>query len=192
MCGGASWQGCLWNFQEFCKLVFKKGSLLKSNLHTYKSIIYIKTQSSKYSKLTAFHFTMTFSYFFFEVIYVWSVCKRWKYYILLWCALCFHYCLLDNVRLVAWNWPWKEYLHHNSWQMLASKALEKEMTIHSSILAWRITWATSLSGYSPWGRKESDMTEQLNMHACQAWCCFVDLKNIRNEDYKVAFILWKV
>ena len=23
-------------------------------------------------------------------------------------------------------------------------------------------------------------------------CCFVDLKNISNEDYKVAFILWKV
>ena len=31
--------------------------------------------------------------------------------------------------------------------------LEKEMATHSSILAW---------GSSPWGRKESDMTEQLN------------------------------
>ena len=38
--------------------------------------------------------------------------------------------------------------------------LEKEMATHSSILAWRIMnrgawWA------SPWGGKESDMTEQL-------------------------------
>ena len=32
--------------------------------------------------------------------------------------------------------------------------LEKEMATHSSTLAWR-----SLVGYSPWGRKESDMTE---------------------------------
>ena len=33
--------------------------------------------------------------------------------------------------------------------------LEKGMTTHSSILAWRIPW--SLVGYSPWGCKESDM-----------------------------------
>ena len=32
--------------------------------------------------------------------------------------------------------------------------LEEEMTIHSSILAWRIPWAEV--GYSPWGRKEWD------------------------------------
>ena len=37
--------------------------------------------------------------------------------------------------------------------------LEKEMAIHSSILAWNIPW--NLVGYSPWGRKGSDMTEQL-------------------------------
>ena len=34
------------------------------------------------------------------------------------------------------------------------------MATHSSILAWRIPW--SLVGYSPWGRKESDTTEQLH------------------------------
>ena len=34
--------------------------------------------------------------------------------------------------------------------------LEKEMAIHSSTLAWKIRW---MAGYSPWGRKESDMTE---------------------------------
>ena len=37
--------------------------------------------------------------------------------------------------------------------------LEKEMATHSSILPWR-----SLVGYSPWGHKESDMTERLHFH----------------------------
>ena len=37
--------------------------------------------------------------------------------------------------------------------------LEKEMAIHSSILAWRSHGQRSLVGYSPRGRKESDMTE---------------------------------
>ena len=37
--------------------------------------------------------------------------------------------------------------------------LEKGMATHSSILAWRIPWQRSLEGYSPWGRKESDITE---------------------------------
>ena len=34
------------------------------------------------------------------------------------------------------------------------------MGTHSSILAWRIPGQKSLAGYSPWGRKESYMTEQ--------------------------------
>ena len=38
--------------------------------------------------------------------------------------------------------------------------LEKEMATHSSILAWRESRGLrSLVGYSPQGRKESDMTE---------------------------------
>ena len=41
--------------------------------------------------------------------------------------------------------------------------LEKEMATHSSILAWRIPWIGELVGYSPWGRKESDMTEWLTL-----------------------------
>ena len=39
-------------------------------------------------------------------------------------------------------------------------SLEKGMTIHSSVLAWRISW-TELADYSPWGCKGSDRTEQL-------------------------------
>ena len=38
--------------------------------------------------------------------------------------------------------------------------LEKEMAAQSSILAWKFNGQKSLVGYSPWGHKESDMTEQ--------------------------------
>ena len=41
--------------------------------------------------------------------------------------------------------------------------LEKEMATPSSILAWKIPWTEEPVGYSPWGRKELDMTEQLQM-----------------------------
>ena len=41
--------------------------------------------------------------------------------------------------------------------------LEKGMATHSSILAWRISGWSSLAGYSTWGRKESDTTEQLKL-----------------------------
>ena len=37
--------------------------------------------------------------------------------------------------------------------------LEKGMTTHSSILAWRITWTEEPGGLLSMGCKESDMTE---------------------------------
>ena len=37
-----------------------------------------------------------------------------------------------------------------------------EMAIHSSILAWKSLGQRILAGYSPWGRKELDMTERLH------------------------------
>ena len=40
--------------------------------------------------------------------------------------------------------------------------LEKEMAIHSSILAWKIPWTRNLVGYSPRGCKESGTTESLH------------------------------
>ena len=49
------------------------------------------------------------------------------------------------VRFLGWEYP-----------------LEKEMATHSSGLAWKSHGRRSLVGYSPWGRKESDMTEQLH------------------------------
>ena len=36
---------------------------------------------------------------------------------------------------------------------------------HSCILAWKIPWTEELLGYSSWGHKESDTTEQLSTHA---------------------------
>ena len=36
--------------------------------------------------------------------------------------------------------------------------LEKEMAMHSSILAWKSHGHRSLGGHSPWGHKESDTT----------------------------------
>ena len=50
-----------------------------------------------------------------------------------------------QVRLLGWEDP-----------------LEKEMAIHSSILAWKFHGWRSLAGYSPWGLKEWDTTEQLH------------------------------
>ena len=49
---------------------------------------------------------------------------------------------------------------HETWVRSLGRedALEKGMTTHSSILAWRIGWT---EGYSPWGHKESDMTEKV-------------------------------
>ena len=37
------------------------------------------------------------------------------------------------------------------------------MATHSSLLAWRILGQRSLEGYSPWGCKESDTTEQVTL-----------------------------
>ena len=46
--------------------------------------------------------------------------------------------------------------------------LEKEMATHSSTLAWRIPWMEEPGGlYSPWGRKELDTTERLQLKVCE-------------------------
>ena len=49
------------------------------------------------------------------------------------------------------------------WSLGWQDPLEKGMETHSSTLAWRIPWTEEPGGYSPWGRKELDMTE---------WVCF--------------------
>ena len=39
------------------------------------------------------------------------------------------------------------------------RSLEEGMATHCSILAWRIPWTEEPEGHSPWGPKESDVTE---------------------------------
>ena len=48
------------------------------------------------------------------------------------------------------------------WSLGWEDALEKEMAIHSSILAWEILWREEPSRPQPWGCKEQDTTEQLD------------------------------
>ena len=50
------------------------------------------------------------------------------------------------------------------WSLGREYSLEKEMATHSTILACEIPWTEEPGGYSPWGCKESDMTEQQNTH----------------------------
>ena len=51
---------------------------------------------------------------------------------------------------------WETWVRSLGWE----DPLEEGIATHSSILAWRIPMEKrSLLGYSPWGHKESDMTE---------------------------------
>ena len=49
------------------------------------------------------------------------------------------------------------------WSLGLEDPLEKGMTTHSSILAWRIHRQRSLASYSLWCHKESDMTKSLTL-----------------------------
>ena len=56
---------------------------------------------------------------------------------------------------------WETWIQSLGWE----DPLEESMAIHSSTLAWRIPMERSLVGCSPWGRKESDVTERLSTHS---------------------------
>ena len=43
------------------------------------------------------------------------------------------------------------------------------MATRSSILAWKNPWTEETGGYSPWGHRELDTTEQLNDNDLIAW-----------------------
>ena len=47
----------------------------------------------------------------------------------------------------------------------SGRPLKKGMATHSGILACKFHGQRNLVGYSPWGHKESDMTERLITHA---------------------------
>ena len=43
--------------------------------------------------------------------------------------------------------------------------LEEGTAAHCSVPTWRVPGTEKPGGYSPWGRKQSDMTERLSVHA---------------------------
>ena len=53
---------------------------------------------------------------------------------------------------------WETWVQFLGWE----DSPEKVTATHSSILAWRILWTEEPGGLSPWGLKESDMTERLS------------------------------
>ena len=55
---------------------------------------------------------------------------------------------------------WETQVQSLGWE----DPLEEEMATHFSILAWRIPSTEEPADYSPWGCKESDMTEQLTLN----------------------------
>ena len=57
--------------------------------------------------------------------------------------------------------------------------LEKKMGTHSNILAGKSHGQRSLVGYSPWGRKESDSTEQLNF-TLYSKLCHTSISTVRS------------
>ena len=51
------------------------------------------------------------------------------------------------------------------WSLDGEDSLKEEMANHSSVLALKIQWTEEPGGYSPWGRRKSDSTEQLSTKA---------------------------
>ena len=55
------------------------------------------------------------------------------------------------------------------WSLSQEDPLEKEMAMHSSILAWKTAWTEEPVMLQFMGSQESDMTEQLNAHTFGYW-----------------------
>ena len=88
--------------------------------------------------------------------------------------------------------PQEKWVQSLGWE----DPLEEGMATHSSILAWGIPMdRLSLAGYSPHGRKESDMTEQLSTAQQVLDCSMQDLRSsLRHVESLVSacdlFYLW--
>ena len=57
------------------------------------------------------------------------------------------------------------------------------MATHSSILAWKSHGQRNLVGCSPWGRKESDMTERLHFHFQEINKCIYIAKKKKKKKF---------
>ena len=64
--------------------------------------------------------------------------------------------------------------------------LEEGMATHSSFLAWKIPWTEEPGGYSPWGHKESAITENACTHTITKCICSCKEPLI----YDCSYILW--
>ena len=66
------------------------------------------------------------------------------------------------------------------WSLGWKESLEKEMEMHSSVLAWEIPWTEEPGGYNPWGRKRVRhdlVTKNSNngQETCSDWHRFFDV-----------------
>ena len=69
--------------------------------------------------------------------------------------------MVKNLPAIQETWVWSL-----GWE----DSLEKGTATHFSILAWRIRWTEEPEvPYSPWGRKESDTTEQVTHTCIHSW-----------------------
>ena len=130
----------LWNTEPGTVMCFKILSHFKlSDDSIAEFFIIIKMQAIKIKKKTS---------------YLQVISKNGKMLtIYIYLFYCTYYCIPGGWRFhVQETWVWA---------LGGEDPLEKEMVIHSSILAWRIPMdrERSLAGYSPWGCKEWDMNE---------------------------------
>ena len=65
------------------------------------------------------------------------------------------------------------------WFLDREDILEEGIATHSSILAWRMPWTEDPGGYSPWGHKELDTTEQLRTRGMVCVCVFPIATSVR-------------
>ena len=69
-----------------------------------------------------------------------------------------------------------------NWSLGGEDPLEKEITTHASILAWRILWKEEPGGLQCMGHKERDMTERLSTHTIFWHLRIPSNYNLKNED----------
>ena len=86
----------------------------------------------------------------------WTFSGRWHR--IKWPSMCFKNNLCDSlVAQIVKHLPAMQEIRVT--RLGQENPLEKEMTVHSSSLGWNIPWMKEPVGYSPWGRKEYDMTD---------------------------------
>ena len=73
----------------------------------------------------------------------------------------------------------------------SGEPLEKEMGTHFSILAWRIPWTEEPDGYSPWGHKQLDTTEQLTLtHLLYLYCIRISSQRLKIKRKSLRLPRW--